>query len=138
MLPVDDAISSLLVDVRAATPRITDHVWVRLVDVPRALATRSYSSDLDLVLRVTDPRLPANDGTWRLSATAFGSAEVTPTDSVPDLSLTVAELSAAYLGGTSLASLAIAGRVSDHGPRSLGRTSPAFGWPVPPACSWNF
>lgn len=138
MLPVDDAITSLLVDLRAAAPRVADHVWLRLVDVPRALAARTYSSDLDVTLRVTDPRLPANDGTWRLTAAAFGSAEATRTDRTPDLSLTVAELGAAYLGGTTLASLAVAGRVWENTPGSLGRASTALGWPVAPACSWNF
>jgi len=138
MLPVDDAITSLLVDLRAAAPTIVDHVWVRLVDVPRALTARTYASELDVTLRVTDPRLPANDGTWRLTATAFETAEVTSTDRAPDLSLDVKELGGAYLGGTSLAALALAGRVREHTHGALARASTAFGWPVPPACSWNF
>lgn len=137
MLPVDDAITSLLVDLRATAPTILDHLWVRLVDVPRALAARTYASDLDLTLRVTDSRLPSNDGTWRLTATAFETAEVTSTDRAPDLSLDVKELGGAYLGGTSLAALALAGRVREHTPGALARASTAFGWPVPPACSWN-
>lgn len=138
MLPVDDVITSLLVDLRAAAPKIVDHVWVRLVDVPRALAARTYSSDLDVTLRVTDPRLPANTGTWRLTATAFDTAEVTTTDQAPDLTMTVTELGAAYLGGTPLASLAIAGRIHEHTSGALAHTSTAFGWPIAPACSWNF
>lgn len=138
MIPVDDPITSLLVDPRAAAPRLADNVWVRLVDVPGALAARTYTTDLDVVLHVTDDRLPANQGSWRLTATAFGEATVTKTDDVPDLSLSVAELGAAYLGGTSLAALATAGRVEEHTDGALLRTASAFGWPVAPVCSWVF
>lgn len=138
MIPVDDAITSLLVDPRAAAPRLADNVWVRLVDVPGALAARRYTADLDVVLHVTDARLPANQGSWRLTATAFGEATVTRTDDAPDLSLSVAELGTAYLGGTSLAALATAGRVEEHTDGALLRTASAFGWPVAPVCSWIF
>ena len=44
--PVDDVATFLLVTLRAAAPKIVDHVWVRLTDVPRTLVTRTYSSDL--------------------------------------------------------------------------------------------
>lgn len=138
MIPLDDPIASLLVDPRAAAPKIADNVWVRIVDVPGALAARTYTTDLDLVLHVTDPRLPTNEGSWRLTATAFGPATVVRTDDAPDLSLSVTELGAAYLGGTSLAALASAGRVEEHTDGSLLRAASAFGWPVAPVCSWVF
>lgn len=138
MIPVDDPITSLLVDPRAASPRLADNVWVRLVDVPGALAARTYTTDLDVVLHVTDDRLAANQGSWRLTATAFGESSVTRTDDSPDLSLSVTELGAAYLGGTSLAALAAAGRVEEHTDGALLRTASAFGWPVAPVCSWVF
>lgn len=138
MIPVDDPITGLLVDLRAAAPRAVDNVWVRLVDVAGALAARTYTTDLDVVLHVTDDRLPANQGSWRLTATAFGEASVTRTDDDPDLSLSVTELGAAYLGGTSLAALAAAGRVEEHTDGALLRTASAFGWPVAPVCSWVF
>lgn len=138
MIPMDDAITGLLVDIRAAAPKTADNVWVRIIDVPGALAARTYTTDVDLVLHVTDPRLPANEGSWRLTASAFGAATVTRSDDAPDLSLTVTELGAAYLGGTSLAALASAGRVDEHTDGSLLRAASAFGWPVAPVCSWVF
>ncbi|MFC7878194.1 enhanced intracellular survival protein Eis [Isoptericola sp. NPDC057391] len=138
LLPVDDAVMSLLVDPRAAGARVTDNVWVRVVDVPGALAGRRYQADVDVVLGITDARLPDNAGSWRLRSTAFGPASCERTDDAPDLELDVRELGAAYLGGTSLASLAGAGLVSERAPGALARASAAFGWPVAPGCGWVF
>ncbi|MEU2199513.1 GNAT family N-acetyltransferase [Isoptericola sp. NPDC019482] len=138
LLPVDDPLTHLLVDVRAATPRVADNVWVRLVDVPAALAGRRFQADVDVVLGITDPRLPDNAGSWHLRATAFGDATCERTDAAPDLELDVRELGAAYLGGTSLATLAGAGLVTERSADAVARTSAAFGWPVAPACSWVF
>ncbi len=133
----DDALLHLLVDLRATEPRLTDNVWVRLLDVPAALAARRYSTDVDVVLEVRDDLVPANSGRWRLEGGADG-AVVTPVDRSPDLVLDVRELGAAYLGGPSLASLAAAGLVTAQRPAALARAATAFGWPVPPGCSWVF
>ncbi|CPU67309.1 Conserved hypothetical protein (GNAT acetyltransferase?) [Mycobacteroides abscessus] len=138
MLPVDDVVTSLLVDPRSASPRLADNLWVRVVDVPGALAARRYAADVDVVLHVTDERLPDNAGRWRLRAEAFGPATAERTDDAADLSLDVRELGATYLGGTSLAALGAAGLVTEHSPGALARTSAALGWPVAPVCSWVF
>lgn len=146
VLPVDDVITHLLVDLRAAVPRTPDNVWVRLVDVAGALGGRRYAADVDVTLAVTDARLPANAGVYRLRAEAFGEASVERVDpefEAPELSLDVRELGAAYLGGRSLAALAAAGLVTVH-PRpgqpanALARASAAFGWPIAPGSSWVF
>ncbi len=134
-LAVDDPLLNLLVDSRHADPRLRDDLWVRLLDLPTALAARRYSTDIDIVLDVADDRLPANAGRWRLVASPHG-AEVTPTDTPADLALDVRELGAAYLGGTSLAGLAAAGLVEERTPGTLGVAATAFGWPVAPVCSW--
>lgn len=146
VLPVDDAVTQLLVNLRAAAPRTPDNLWVRLVDVAGALAGRRYAADVDVTLAVTDARLPANAGVYRLRAEAFGQATVERVDpefDAPELSLDVRELGAAYLGGRSLAALAAAGLVAEH-PRpgqrgsALARASTAFGWPIAPGSSWVF
>ncbi|MCA5893322.1 GNAT family N-acetyltransferase [Isoptericola sp. NEAU-Y5] len=138
LLPADDPVLSLLVDPRAAGARVTDNVWVRLVDVPTALAGRRYQGDVDVVVGVTDTRLPDNAGSWHLRADAFGTATCERTQAAPDLELDVRELGAAYLGGTSLAALAGAGLVAERSPGALATASAAFGWPVAPACGWVF
>jgi predicted acetyltransferase len=138
LVPVDDVITQLLVNPRAARPQITDNVWVRLVDVRTALAGRRYAADVDVVLGVTDPRFPDNAGSWRLRAAAFGDASCERTDAEPDLELDVRQLGAVYLGGTSMATLASAGLVVERTPGALASASTAFGWPVAPVCGWVF
>jgi len=142
-LPVDDRVRSLLVDARDTAPKITDNVWVRLVDVPAALAARRYSSPLDVVLDVADSRLPANAGRWRLTTGEVGpdgayDVQVTRTQDDADLALDVRELGAAYLGGRSLAAFADAGLVQERRPGALHAASAAFAWPLAPLCSWMF
>ncbi|PZR55532.1 GNAT family N-acetyltransferase [Xylanimonas oleitrophica] len=138
MLPADDVVSHLLADPRAADQRLADNLWVRVVDVPAALAGRRYAADVDVVLGVGDARVPANAGTWRLRAEAFGEATCERTEDPADLELDVRELGAAYLGGTSLASMAAAGQVVERSPGTLAAASAAFGWPLAPVCSWVF
>lgn len=137
LLAPDDPITHLLVDPRAALPRLSDNVWVRLLDVPTALAARRYPTDVDTVLEVTDTLVPANAGRWHLAGGPDG-AEVTPARGAADLTVDVRELGAAYLGGTGLGSLARAGLVAEHVPGAADRVSTAFGWPQAPVCSWVF
>lgn len=136
--PLDDPILTLLINPRAAEPVVTDNVWIRLVDLPGALAERRYAAGIDVVLGVTDDMLPANAGSWRLRADAFAPAQVTSTSDSPDLVLDTRELATAYLGGTSLASLASAGLVTEARPGALTRAAAAFAWPVIPGTTWSF
>lgn len=137
-LAVDDPLLSLLVDVRAARGTLHDNVWLRIIDLPAALAGRQYQADVDVVLEVSDIRLPDNAGRWRLTAPAFGAARIEHTDDPADLALDIRELGAVYLGGTSLAELAGAGLVAESTPGALRPTSVAFGWPQAPVASWVF
>ncbi|HEY3437197.1 MAG TPA: GNAT family N-acetyltransferase [Actinotalea sp.] len=137
LMPVDDPLLHLLVDPRATEPKISDNLWVRLLDVPVALAARRYRAPVDVVLDVTDGLLPANQGRWRLVGGPDGATvERVDGDATADLRLDVRELGAAYLGGTTLAGLAGAGLVTELNPGSVDRASLAFGWHQPPVCSW--
>ncbi len=104
-----------------------DGLFVRVVDLPAALAARQYSAPLDLVLDVADPLRPGNAGRWRLAADRQ-KATCTRTDEPADLACDIGDLAAAYLGGTSLGALAAAGRVREHRPGALACASAAFGW----------
>lgn len=135
--PCDDPLLSLLMDVRVTSPRMSDGLWVRLVDVPAALAARRYPVPLDVVLEVSDEYCPWNAGRWRLVAER-DKARCEPTSAPADLSLDVAHLASAFLGGKSLSGLAAAGMVEVHRPGALHDAAPAFGWPVAPFCGWTF
>lgn len=125
-LPVDDPLIHWLANPRKARPEPGDALYVRLVDLPRALEGRAYATPVDLVLDVRDELCPWNAGTWRLTGGADG-ARCGRTDDPAGLSLDVADLGAAYLGGTSLAELALAGRVTQQRPAALAQASAAFG-----------
>jgi predicted acetyltransferase len=135
--PPDDALLHLLVDTRAAAPVLLDGLWLRLVDLPAALAARRYSADVDVVLEVTDELLPGNAGRWRVTG-GPGKASCERTDDEADLALDVRELGAAYLGGSTLTALAAAGLVAERTPGALDEAARAFAWPVAPFCGWGF
>jgi predicted acetyltransferase len=133
----DDPLFHLLADGRALHRSLVDALWVRLVDVDRALAARRYPAPIDLVLEVRDRFCPWNDGRWRLSGHPAGG-HCGRTDRDPDLVLGIEELSAAYLGGVSLATLQAAGRVTEVSPGAVTLASTAFSWPVTPWCPDEF
>ena len=66
MLASDDPLLDLLLDPRAPSPVTRDGLWVRTVDVGRALAARTYARDIDVVLD-GHRRLPALER-WEVAA----------------------------------------------------------------------
>jgi predicted acetyltransferase len=140
--PVDDPLLFQLADPRRTRPQLNDGLWVRIVDVPRALAGRRYASPVDVVLDVRDEILPANAGRWRLTTTEEApggglAASCVPADSAPDVALDVTELGAAYLGGTRLGALAGSGLVKGQ-PGAVRQLSAALSWDPAPWCPLVF
>lgn len=81
--------------------------------------------DADLVLDVEDAFCPWNTGRYRLEADQ-DAAVCVRTRAPTDLRLTAAGLGAAFLGGTTLASLAGAGLVEELRAGALSRATAAF------------
>jgi predicted acetyltransferase len=133
MASPDDPLRHMITDGRALASRPVDSLWVRLVDVDRALAARRYPAPIDLVLEVRDAFCPWNSGRWRLTGHPAGG-HCARTDRDPDLILGIEELSAVYLGGVSLAALQAAGRVTEVSPGAVTLASTSFRWPVTPWC----
>ncbi|MFG2395347.1 GNAT family N-acetyltransferase [Streptomyces lavendulae] len=123
--PVDEPLLHLVSDARHCTPTVLDSLYVRVIDVPVALAARTYSAPLDLVIEVDDDLAPWNRARWRLSGDATG-AVCTRTGNTPDLSLSAAALGSSYLGGLTLTELAGAGRVREVQPGALAAATTAF------------
>ncbi len=144
--PVDDPLLSQLADPRRARPRLKDALWLRIIDVPAALAGRRYSGPVDAVLEVRDRLLPANAGRWRLATTGqagdpgglAASCVAAEPGAAADVTLDVTELGAAYLGGTRLAELAGAGLVAEGRPGAVRQLSAALAWDPAPWCPVNF
>jgi predicted acetyltransferase len=135
--PTDDALLHLMVNWRAAAPRLADGIWIRLVDLPAALAARRYSAPVEVVLQVADELCPTNAGRWWLKGGPDG-AVCEATTSAADLALDVRDLGAAYLGSQTLDSLAAAGLVRELREGRLAHASAAFAWPVAAFCGWRF
>jgi predicted acetyltransferase len=135
--PLDDPILHLLADVRRAGAHVGDALWVRLVDVDRALAARTYTTPVDVVIEVRDDMCPWNDGRWRLSGDASG-ARCERTSASPDLTAPIAGLGAAFLGGTRLSALCGAGWIEELTPGAVLAASTAFGSDVQPWCAQHF
>jgi predicted acetyltransferase len=70
---------------------------VRVVDVGHALSALAYPADGTVTLAVTDPLLPANDGTFLL-AVEDGAGTCEPTDASPEATLSMRALSQLAVG----------------------------------------
>ncbi len=132
-VPVDDPLQHWLQNPRLAKPQLGDGLYVRLVDLPGALSARRYAHALDVVLDVRDDLCPWNAGRWRLTG-GKDDARCERTDDAADLSLDVAELGAAYLGGTRLTDLGEAGRVTERRPGALAAATSSFTHSPAPWC----
>jgi predicted acetyltransferase len=124
-LPSDDPLLDLLVDQRAPSPITRDGLWLRFVDLAPALAARTYSRDIDVVLEVTDGFLPWNAGKWHLAGGPAG-ATCESTTRPADLTVDVRDLASVYLGKPSFVRLGAAGLVQEHTAGALEAAAQAF------------
>lgn len=113
--PLDDPLTWALADPRCIDSSDSrDMLWLRIVDVIKALDARHYPVDGTLVLEVLDP-LGLAAGMYALEA-AGGKAAVVRLDAAtePDLTLDVSALSSIYLGAVCPVTLTAAGRIREH------------------------
>jgi predicted acetyltransferase len=129
---VDEPLLHLVDEPRRLGATLGDGLFVRIVDLPGALAARRYATGVDLVLEATDPLREGNAGRWLLTG-GPDRATCMRTDRSADLTCDIADLGAAYLGGTTLGALGAAGRVREQRPGALAVASAAFGWHRAPA-----
>lgn len=122
---------------RLCAKQIGDGLWVRLVDIPAALAGRRYLTEDRLVFDVTDTVVPENSGCYQLEGSPNG-AECKRTSIDADLALDVADLGATYLGGVSFGALARANLVREMSPGALRRANLMFASETEPYCETGF
>jgi predicted acetyltransferase len=138
-VPLDDPLIHLAVDMRGIAPQLRDQVWLRILDVPAALAARSYGADIDEVIQVSDDHIAENADRWRLRV-KDGRAVVTHAerDASVSVKMSIQDLSAAYLGGTTIESIAAAGLIEEVRPGSVSALSDAFRARQAPRSSFVF
>ncbi|MFD5146387.1 GNAT family N-acetyltransferase [Streptomyces sp. NPDC058401] len=119
----DDIVTGLLPDARAARLlTASDLLWVRVLDVVRALGARTYAVPGVLVLEVTDKNGPAG-GRYRLDA---GAGDCVRTEEPADLRLDVGTLGSLYLGDGSAVRLAALGAIEEARPGALALADAVF------------
>ena len=134
---VDEPLGWLLHDAR--TLRQTgryDFVWVRIIDVARALAARRYPVEGRLVIEVSDA-LGFAGGRYALEGGPSG-ALCARTDETADLTMPVDALGSLYAGGVSARMLRDVGRIDEHRARSVDRAAVMFMSSTAPWCSTWF
>ncbi len=135
--PPNDPLPWLLADPRRLSRNTHDGLWIRLVDVPAALTARTYSEPGSLVIEVTDPFCPWNEGRYALEA-GPGGATCSRTSRSPHLALTAGDLAAAYLGTVPFTLLSRAGRVEELVEGSLSKADAMFATAVDPWSAFHF
>jgi predicted acetyltransferase len=115
----DEPVRWQISDARAAREdRVSDHLWLRILDVPATLEGRHYNSPGPVVLEVSDP-FGFAEGSWLVAIDDAGTAIVKRLDDAErfadnhHLQLSVNELAAVYLGATSFGTLVRARRVTE-------------------------
>ncbi|WP_308813070.1 sterol carrier protein domain-containing protein [Arthrobacter sp. PAMC25284] len=136
--PVDDPLPWALEDPRCVdASEARDMLWLRVLDVRKALEARHYPADGRLVLNVADP-LGLADGTFALDVSG-GAAVVTDTGGAgADLELDVSALSSIYLGGVHPVTLASSGRIEEQTPGAAFAAARMFAVERPPHCLTHF
>lgn len=130
---VDEPLRHLLVDPRALETSVWDGLWLRLVDVERALSGRVYTAGGQVRIGVDDALCPWNAGTYEV-----GDDGARRVAAEPDLALTADALAACYLGGNRFTTLVRAGRIEERRPGTAARADRLFASPLAPWCPFHF
>lgn len=117
-----------------------DFLWLRLLDIERALGARAYEAEGSLVLEVVDElggRQGPAAGRYRLDVRG-GTATCARTTADADLTIDVRALGAAYLGGTRLVNASRTGTTTEHRAGALRDADRLFRTADEPWCSTWF
>jgi predicted acetyltransferase len=130
LLPVDHPLFLLVQRPNRLNWKVFDGLWVRLVDVGKALSARAVTTDGRVTFDIAaDPILPDNIGIWTLED---GIARRSRRRS--DVRLDIQALASAYLGGFTFAELARAGRVEEVARGGIARADALYRVDTKPWC----
>lgn len=123
--PVDCPLPWMLADWRRVQRERFDNLWLRIEDIPAALALRSYAHDGRL-------RFAIEGTTWEL-VVADGKGRCTQTTATAEITIDRATLGSLYLGGASASTLARAELVRGDA-AAITTADCLFGSAVAPWC----
>jgi predicted acetyltransferase len=131
--PLDEPIEAMLVNQHAVSSELDDDLWLRIVDVPRALASREYQDAEPVIIEVTDRLLPNNSDRYLI-----GPEGAQRTPRAASLAMDVDVLAMLYLGATRASTLASVGRIEVYDPAVLPRVDRLFAADVNASCGTMF
>jgi predicted acetyltransferase len=135
---LDEPLRWMLSDPRRLLVKgVHDFLWVRLLDIPIAMAARRYAVEDSLVVEVADAFRPSSAGRYRIEGGPDGASCTRSTDTA-DLALDVTDLGALYLGGTTATQLALAQRGEELTPGARRRADAFFASSPVPYCRTDF
>jgi predicted acetyltransferase len=123
--PVDEPLIHLMEEPNRLRFRMSNALWIRLVDVPAALEARGYAGDGRIVVDVEDRFCPWNEGRYALEVSE-GVASCRRTGEEADIACSATDLGATYLGGTTFRQLHRAGRIEELRVTGLVRADGLF------------
>ena len=134
----DDPVPSLLLEPRMLNARLGDAIWMRVVDVERALPRRPYGTRGELTIAVEgDGMCPWNVGTYLLE-TDGPTAEVTRVERPADITISPNVLASLLAGHRSATYFRRAGMLEARDEASLRTADALFRTEYAPHCPNGF
>lgn len=137
-VPEDDPAPELLLEPRMLQRRTSDGIWMRVVDVEKALPQRPYGNRGELTIQIEqDDVCPWNAGTYLLETDGATSA-VRRVDREPDITTSVNVLSSLISGYRPASHFAKAGRLQAKDRAALRTADAIFRAEHAPYCPNGF
>lgn len=136
-LPVDHPLPWWLVERQRLQLTPSMPLYLRLVDVERAMGDRGTRADDAVVLDVTDEFCPWNARRWRVEGDG-AALHCAPADGPVDVRLDARELASLSLGGVTPQQLARAELIEQHTPGALDRLGALLASDRPPFNAFIF
>jgi predicted acetyltransferase len=140
-LPADHPVLSLVAEPRRLGITMGDGLWLRIVDVTKALEGRTYGpagqGSGRLTMELRDEYCPWNAGRWTLEVDG-GRGRLTQAVAEPQIALDANDLGAVFLGGWRPSALARSGRVVELLDGGLAAADALFATATLPWCPQEF
>ncbi|HXU23797.1 MAG TPA: GNAT family N-acetyltransferase [Tepidiformaceae bacterium] len=134
----DDPAPDLLLEPRMLNRRTGDAIWLRVVDVEKALPQRPYGDRGEIVVAIDgDDACPWNNGSFLLETDGL-TTEVRRTDRPAHLTLPPASLASLLTGQRTATHLSRAGRLEAVNAAALQSADRLFHTEYPPHCPDSF
>ena len=137
-VPEDDPAPDLLLEPRMLNRTTMDAIWMRVVDVERALPGRPYGEPGELTFAITgDDLCPWNNATYLLE-TDGATSTIRRTDRIPALTMPVNSLASLLSGHRSATRLSRAGLLESADTTALRTADGLFRTEYAPFCPNDF